>query len=149
MKVIGQTIIPTLIFGFEKHESIDHAVVEFIKINEFTVHHKSLVLYSLNFKIHKHANYWIAAYEYTTDPSESLYSPPVYEIAIRVPEYTSVFIDFKAEEQLICSPPDHQRRLIIKPTKGKKRKSGTVTAAVSTSTQDSNHQSVYTTYCVV
>lgn len=133
MIITDFVIISNLIFAFSDDDVIDRNVVEHIKLNEFSKKRATLCLYSLKFKIHKHSTYWIACYQYTTDPKESVYDPPVYDIAIQVPAYTNIFIDYLSEESLI---KPYKRKLIARPVKKKKNKGSSTL----------NAPSVYTAY---
>lgn len=138
MKIVDYTTISSLIFAFENTESLDLAIIECIKLNEFSKHKKPVTLYSLQYNIHKNAVHWIIAYQYTTSEEETLYDPPIFDIAIKVPKYTSVFVEELNEERLIKPPPGNIRKVIVKP-KNKKRKNSETTAP----------RSVYTAYCEV
>lgn len=148
MKVIDHEVINSLIFAFSK-ETLDMAIIDYIKIKEFTKHQKTiekghqLILYSLNYKVHKHRENFIIAYEYTTDPTESVYDPPVTDIAIKVPHYTSTSVFYRTTEEVIHPPPDNERRLIIKPKRSKK----SPTDKNIESVKNFNNQAVYTAYC--
>lgn len=147
MKVVDNTGLSSLIIAFEDEEARTMAIVEVIKINEFTKQQSRVcdgsdfVLYSLNYRLHKHRDGWFVSYEYVTDPSETTYNPPVYDIAIRVPVYTRTFVSYRCYEDKLCSPPDNERHIIIKPKKNK-RQNGSGEEEFKNLTA----QSIYTAY---
>ena len=107
-------LLSNLIFAFTE-DDLDMVIIEFIKLHVFEKKQCSTTLHSLEYQIHKHANSWLASYQYTTQPDESVYFPPIYNIAILVPQYTTIFVTYISEEKFVAEPPEKKRRLLQKP----------------------------------
>lgn len=147
MKVTDHVQISSLLFSFLTHETRNLAIIEFIKIKEFSKHQRiiksgvDLILHSLYFTIHKQRNQWFACYEYTTDPRESVYDPPILTIHIHVPIYTCICVVYHSSEEATAPPPGLERRVIIKPKKPKKQ------CGSEGGKRQHLNLSVYTAYC--
>ncbi|UBZ25597.1 hypothetical protein QKT26_gp07 [Carcinus maenas nudivirus] len=114
--IINDTVtIPSIIFSLSE-DSRERFIIEYIKLNEFNKYSTSLILYSLEYLIHKHSTFWIAVYSYSTTKEEGC------KIALRVPAYTNIFVNFENEETLVAKPPDGIRKLIQKKTRHQRRK---------------------------
>ncbi|UHB41730.1 hypothetical protein MrNuV_ORF007 [Macrobrachium rosenbergii nudivirus] len=117
MRVHESVEVSQLIFEFTNEDQI-FVITQFIKINEFNKQTKEkgitdeINLYSLDYKIHKHAHKWIVVYGYCTLPTESLYDPPIYNICIKVPIYTEIFVKYNTLEDLIKKRKT--RRVLVK-----------------------------------
>ncbi|QBB28612.1 hypothetical protein HgNV_007 [Homarus gammarus nudivirus] len=134
-------VISKLIFAFSE-EAREHAIIEHIKLKEFVDNGTVITLYSLQYTIHKHSTHWFVSYSYTTQKSETTYNPPNYDIAIKVPQYTTVVVEYKTTEDLTVSPPNNKRRIIQKNPRSRKR-------LAEDGTPKKKAPTIFTAYCSV
>ncbi|AII15800.1 hypothetical protein PmNV_012 [Penaeus monodon nudivirus] len=123
MLVSGQVIIPSLVFSFsnthfvegkEFNSDIIEVIVTFIKLDVFTKVRSEITLYNLKYKIHKYKHVFTVNYFYSTTPEETPYEDGTRGIAIEVPLYSNIDIEYLPEEALIAKPKE--RRVILKPS---------------------------------
>nr|WOZ57599.1 hypothetical protein MmNV_06 [Menippe mercenaria nudivirus] len=124
--------IPSLLLVLTD-EAREHAIVNYIKLREFTKNQDSivkghpLILYNLEYSIHRYYNLWSVLYSYVKSPNNT----SQYDIAISVPCYTKVILTTKVVEDITRKPPTG-RKVIFKPKRVK---------------QDPKHkQSIYTAF---
>ncbi|UVT30810.1 hypothetical protein PvNV_006 [Penaeus vannamei nudivirus] len=112
-------ILPTVALTFNSetegnqyNKDLINVIVTFIKIHTFSKY-KASVLYNLKFLLHKHRSVWSVNYVFSSNGEETPYTSGVQDIVIPVPQYTTIFVDYQPEEDLVLKPK--VRKLIIKP----------------------------------
>lgn len=113
--------VPALIFNLQYDNQVI-AIVNLIKLNEFKKQNRAFVMHSLDYSIHHCLTEYSVSYSYTLNAKHSTYDPPIHDIHIHIPEYTPINITYKQREELLAKPPDNKRKLVIKPSRAKRRK---------------------------